>query len=132
MVEDKLHVAALNKSFVIKHSNKNMKASYRFQLEMAKAGDIAESDDVTEQFKKAAEYSDILLNFPTEILKLTDSQRDKLDDMEQIDLQDLDVRLALTIQGIDKKTIDETIKEMHQPVVDDDNKSVTGDSSTTD
>lgn len=132
MDKGSLYIPVLNKKFAVGHSNKAIKLSYKFQLAMAKAGDIAETDDVTQQFEKAVAYSDVLVDFPSQILKLTDKQKDKLDDMDQLDLQDLDVRLALTIQGVDKRGIDETVKSMHQPVVDDDSKSDAGDEKASD
>lgn len=132
MDKGSLYISALNKKFSVGHSNKEVKLSYKFQLAMSKAGDISETDDVTKQFEKAIAYSDTLVDFPAKILKLTDKQKEKLDDMEQLDLQDLDVRLALTIQGVDKRGIDETIKSMHQPVTDDDSKSDAGDEKASD
>lgn len=112
MEQAKLHVDALNKTFKISHTNKNMRKSYRFQLTMAKLGQIDDVNDSTEQMKQLAEYSDILVNFPADILKLTDKQKDELDSMEQDKLQELDVTLALKIQGMSNAQIADVIDSM--------------------
>ena len=113
MENTKLYIKELNKSFNIRHTNKLIRYSYQFQLEMAKMGQIGQEESEPEkQFEFVTNYSQTLLDFPRKALKLTDKQVDKLDDMDQEDLQKLDVKLALTIQGMNKQDIQSTLRSM--------------------
>ena len=113
MENTKLYIKELNKSFSIRHTNKLIRYSYQFQLEMAKMGKIGQEESEPEkQFEFVTNYSQTLLGFPRKALKLTDKQVDKLDDMDQEDLQKLDVKLALTIQGMNKQYIQSTLRSM--------------------
>lgn len=113
MENTKLYIKELNKSFSIRHTNKLIRYSYQFQLEMAKMGQIGQEESEPEkQFEFVTNYSQTLLDFPKKALKLTDKQVDKLDDMDQEDLQKLDVKLALTIQGMNKQDIQSTLRSM--------------------
>lgn len=113
MENTKLYIKELNKSFSIRHTNKLIRYSYQFQLEMAKMGQIGQEESEPEkQFEFVTNYSQTLLDFPRKALKLTDKQVDKLDDMDQEDLQKLDVKLALTIQGMNKQDIQSTLRSM--------------------
>lgn len=113
MENTKLYIKELNKSFSIRHTNKLIRYSYQFQLEMAKMGQIGQEESEPEkQFEFVTNYSQTLLDFPRKALKLTDKQVDKLDDMDQEDLQKLDVKLALTIQGMNKEDIQSTLRSM--------------------
>ena len=114
MEASKIYIAPLKKSFNVRHTNKLMKMSYRFQLVMSKMGTIADNDDPDKQFAIAGEYAQALTDFPKNALKLTDKQVDALDDTEQDELQKIDVRLALTIQGLSKKDIDATVADMEK------------------
>lgn len=89
-----------------------MRKSYQFQLTMAKLGQLNDVDDVNEQMKQVAEYSDVLIDFPADVLNLTDKQKAALDDMEQDKLQELDVTLALKIQGMTNAQIADVIDSM--------------------
>lgn len=112
MEQAKLHIDELNKTFKISHTNKNMRKSYQFQLTMAKLGQLNDVDNVNEQMKQVTEYSDVLIDFPADVLKLTDKQKEALDDMEQDKLQELDVTLALKIQGMSNAQIADVINSM--------------------
>ena len=112
MEQAKLHIDELNKTFKISHTNKNMRKSYQFQLTMAKLGQLNDVDDVNEQMKQVAEYSDVLIDFPADVLNLTDKQKAALDNMEQDKLQELDVTLALKIQGMSNTQIADVINSM--------------------
>lgn len=112
MKNAKIYIQSLHKSFPVRHSNKNMRESYKFQLAMAKIGQITDVTDPDEQFNLASSYSDKLVDFPVTVLKLDNKQAEKIDDMEQDELQKLDVRLALTVQGLSEHEINETIKDM--------------------
>ena len=112
MKTSKIYVQSLHKSIPVRHSNKNMRESYKFQLAMAKVGQISDVNDPDEQFKLASDYSDQLVDFPVSVLKLNDKQAEKLDDTDQEELQKLDVRLALTVQGLSEHEINATINDM--------------------
>lgn len=114
MEASKIYIAPLKKTFSVRHTNKLMKMSCKFQLVMSKMGTIADNDDPDEQFSIASEYAQALTDFPKSALKLTDKQVDALDDTEQDELQKIDVRLALTIQGLSKKDIDATVADMER------------------
>lgn len=123
IAQNKLHVPALNKTFTINHSNRNMRRAVKFQLDMLKVGRAEDSDDIEAQFKTEADFFDKLIAFPTEILKLTDKQAEKLDDLDGQELQKLDTKIALMIQGADAETINDTLKAMDEPAEDTPSKS---------
>ena len=100
-----------------------MRESYKFQLAMAKVGQITDVNDPDEQFNLASSYSDKLVDFPVTVLKLNDKQAEMIDDMEQDELQKLDVRLALTVQGLSEHEINETIRDMEDATKSNNNKS---------
>lgn len=112
MQASKIYIKPLNKTFNVRHTNRLVKLSYAFQLAMSKMVTIADEQDPDKQFKIAEDYAKTLVDFPTQALKLTDKQAEALDDTEQDELQKIDVRLALTIQGLSKKAISETISDM--------------------
>lgn len=112
MEQAKLHIDELNKTFKISHTNKNMRKSYQFQLTMAKLGQLNDVDDVNEQMQQVADYSDVLIDFPAAVLNLTDKQKEALDNIEQDKLQELDVTLALKIQGMSNAQIADVIDSM--------------------
>lgn len=119
----KLHINELNKTFTINHTNKNIRKSYRFQLIMAKLGKLNEIDDTNDQMNALADYSDTLIEFPADVLKLNDKQKKILDEMEQDKLQELDVTLALKIQGMSNAEIANVISTMRGDNQDSNSKS---------
>lgn len=116
MQASKIYIEPLKKTFEVRHTNRLVKLSYAFQLTMSKMGAIADVEDPDKQFETAQNYASSLVDFPKEALKLTDQQAEILDDTEQDELQKIDVKLALTIQGLPKKAIAETLADMDNAV----------------
>lgn len=112
MEQAKLHIDELNKTFKISHTNKMMRKSYQFQLAMGNLGKLNDVHDLSEQMKQVTDYSNVLIDFPADVLNLTDKQKDALDNMEQDKLQELDVTLALKIQAMSDAQIADTINSM--------------------
>ena len=112
MEQAKLHIDELNKTFKIGHTNKMMRKSYQFQLAMGNLGKLNDVHDLSEQMKQVTDYSNVLIDFPADVLNLTDKQKDALDNMEQDKLQELDVTLALKIQAMSDAQIADTIESM--------------------
>lgn len=112
MEQAKLHIDELNKTFKISHTNKMMRKSYQFQLAMGNLGKLNDVHDLSEQMKQVTDYSNVLIDFPADVLNLTDKQKDALDNMEQDKLQELDVTLALKIQAMSDAQIADTIESM--------------------
>lgn len=112
MEQAKLHIDELNKTFKISHTNKMMRKSYQFQLAMGNLGKLNDVHDLSEQMKQVTDYSNVLVDFPADVLNLTDKQKDALDNMEQDKLQELDVTLALKIQAMSDAQIADTIESM--------------------
>lgn len=112
MEQAKLHIDELNKTFKISHTNKMMRKSYQFQLAMGNLGKLNDVHDLSEQMKQVTDYSNVLIDFPADVLNLTDKQKDALDNMEQDKLQELDVTLALKIQAMSDTQIADTIESM--------------------
>lgn len=112
MEQAKLHIDELNKTFKISHTNKMMRKSYQFQLAMGNLGKLNDVHDLSEQMKQVTDYSNVLIDFPADVLNLTDKEKDALDNMEQDKLQELDVTLALKIQAMSDAQIADTIDSM--------------------
>ncbi|MCC4501831.1 phage tail assembly chaperone [Limosilactobacillus reuteri] len=118
----KIYIKELKKSFNVRHTNKMMRLSYEFQLEMAKLGQLSDNAEIDDQFKAMTKYSHTLIDFPVQILNLNEDDENKLDEMDQEELQKLDVRIALTVQGLSKREIDNTLNAMDESEQSD-NKS---------
>lgn len=112
MESSKIYIKPLGKSFYVRHTNKLMKMSIKFQLLMAQLGTISSHDDPENQMNMELKYSNALVDFPKQVLKLSDKQAETLDNCEQSELQKIAVEIALTIRGLSKRDIDKTLDDM--------------------
>ncbi|MQB62837.1 hypothetical protein DN451_03835 [Lactobacillus reuteri] len=131
MVEDKLHIAALNKSFVVRHTVKLVKLAAKYDLDSVKLGSV-EDDTPEKQIEDELSFFDKMVDFPVSVFKLNDKDAEKLEDMDFEDLRDLNIRLSSMIQKVDTKKTDETIHALHHPEeVPEDLKSESGNKTST-
>ena len=79
---------------------------------MAQLGTISSHDDPENQMNMELKYSNALVDFPKQVLKLSDKQAETLDNCEQSELQKIAVEIALTIRGLSKRDIDKTLDDM--------------------
>ncbi|WP_261805683.1 phage tail assembly chaperone [Lapidilactobacillus luobeiensis] len=71
-----------NKSYQVKLSNRNMRSALETQLSLAKFDDMDEDTSWIEQNKQVLATLDMMLDFIREILKLTDKENEKLQELE--------------------------------------------------
>lgn len=115
MSKNRLYVPQLRRAFKIRQTNRNMRLAVAFQLDMLKVGQAEDGDDVVAQLESEQKFFDKLIEFPTEVLKLSDVDSEKLEDCDVKDLQSVDTELALRVQGADERTIRESLEAMKKP-----------------
>lgn len=115
MSKNRLYVPQLHRAFKIRQTNRNMRLAVAFQLDMLKVGQAEDGDDVVAQLESEQKFFDKLIEFPTEVLKLSDADSEKLEDCDVKDLQSVDTELALRVQGADERTIRESLEAMKKP-----------------
>lgn len=100
----------IKKPIEVRATNLNMERSLQMQLDLAKAGDIAEGEDVDviATLQQSLDIVRKMTQFIKNILKLSDVQSEKVDDLNQEETAMLVNRLCLRIMG----NSDEEIKEL--------------------
>ncbi|KRL36622.1 phage tail tube assembly chaperone [Liquorilactobacillus uvarum] len=101
-----IYLKEFNKKFVVKASNKVMKKTYKVQLKMAKADDIA---DVApqEQIERSLEMTESVEEYLKDVLKLNDKEYEKLEDLEFEPTIDLTNHVALRVMGLSETDIED-------------------------
>lgn len=99
-----LYIKEFNKKFSFKASNKNMRATVKMQLQLAKAEDI-ENKEPKEQLSSFLEMTDTTEEYVKNILKLTQKQYDILDQLEFNDTLEIANKIAAKILGIDNDAV---------------------------
>lgn len=99
-----IYLKEFNKKFVVKTSNKVMKKTYKVQLKMAKADDIA---DVApqEQIERSLEMTESVEEYLKDVLKLNDKEYEKLEDLEFNQTIDLTNHVILRVMGLSETDI---------------------------
>ncbi|MGL4699091.1 MAG: phage tail tube assembly chaperone [Apilactobacillus waqarii] len=112
----KINVAeelGIKKSFEVKESNKNMRKTWQLQKLMAKLSIDQElaDDDSPEKVEKMIDLMlDVqseLIDYVASLLKLTDVQAEKLDDLEFNETRDLAVKISAALMHIDPSKANE-------------------------
>lgn len=106
-----IYLKELKKQFNVKTTNRVMKSTYKVQLSMAKAQDVAETDDIQETVKKSLQMTEDLENYLKEVLKLNEKQIDALDELEFNDTIEMVNHVIMRVMGMSENDIKEAMEE---------------------
>lgn len=91
----------MNKAKSIKPTNKLMRRIWSLQLKEMKLsqydGEEITDENVIELYEKSIENLDDIEDFLVDVLSLNKTQKDKLEDLTQVELEQLAVRVQMTI-----------------------------------
>ena len=99
-----IYLKEFKKKFNIKSSNKNMRATYKLQLTMAKASDI-DNMEPSEQIQATLNMTDDVCDYLKNVLKLTDKQVEVLDDLDATETVKLANHVAMRLMGLSEDDI---------------------------
>lgn len=99
-----LYLREFNKKFSFKASNKNMRATVKMQLNLAKAEDI-EDKEPKEQLSSFLNMTDSVEGYVKDILKLSDKEYEKLENMDFNTTVELANKIASKVLGIDEDAV---------------------------
>lgn len=89
----------IKKPIEVRATNLNMERSLQMQLDLAKAGDVAEDTDILETLEQSLKMVKKMTDYIKNILKLSDIQSEKVDELEQEETAVFVNRLCLRIMG---------------------------------
>lgn len=107
-----IYLKELKKQFNVKTTNKVMKLTYRMQLSMAKAQDIADIDDMEETVKRSLQMTEDLENYLQEVLKLDEKQVEELDELEFSETIEIVNHVIMRVMGMTENDIKEAMTEV--------------------
>lgn len=98
------YIKQFNKKFSFKASNKNMRETVQLQLMLAKAEDM-ENKEPKEQLEDFLDMASTVENYIHQILKLNNSQYEKLEDLEFDETVEIANLIASKIMGISEEEV---------------------------
>lgn len=105
----KINVAkelGIKKSFEVKESNKNMRNTWELQKMMTKMsinqelGDSDNPEKVEEMIDMMLDVQSKLIDYVVNVLKLTDAQAEKLDELEFNETRDVAVKISAALMHV--------------------------------
>lgn len=110
------------KAFFLETSNGNMRKTLQYQLDQAKAQDL-ENKTMEEQLEQSLGLLDATNSYIVSILKLTEAQKTKLDDLSVEDTSMLATRITLRLQGLTEKEVKDALSPDDDESEDEDEES---------
>lgn len=121
----------ISKPVSVKASNKNVRKTYAFQLVLAEmdadnestqkednvvdinsnSSKVEPDQDMRDTFKRSLDLIDKTENYISDILQLTDKQRDNLDDLSFEESLNLANRIGLRLQGVSEDELTDSEDE---------------------
>lgn len=95
----------MNKPTFVKTSNKNMRKTLQYQLDQAKAQDIADKEP-DEQIELSLKLIDDTEDYIVDMLGLDDKGKDKLENLELEQSTEIATRISLRLNGLTDQEID--------------------------
>lgn len=96
------------KAFFVETSNGNMRKTLKYQLTQAKAQDL-ENKTMEEQLEQSLGLLDATNLYIVSILKLSEAQQNKLDDLSVEDTSLLATRITLRLQGFTEPEVSKAL-----------------------
>lgn len=110
------------KAFFLETSNGNMRQTLKYQLQQAKAQDL-ENKTMEEQLEQSLGLLDATNSYIVSILKLSEAQKTKLDDLSVEDTSMLATRITLRLQGLTEKEVKDALSPDDDESEDEDEES---------
>ena len=98
------YIKQFNKKFTFKASNKNMRATIKLQLMLAKAEDM-ENKEPKEQLGDFLNMTSTVEDYINNLLKLNKEQYEKLEDLEFNETVEIANLIASKIMGISEEEV---------------------------
>lgn len=109
----------VNKPVEILTSNKNMRRTLAYQLDQAKAEDLADLEPV-EQLQASMELIGKTEKYIQQMLKLSDEQYKLLEDLPLAESTEIATRVALRLQGLKDSEIDKIFDDGDEEETEED------------
>lgn len=106
---EQIYIKQLKKKFNVATSNKVIKLTYRTQLAMAHAGDTDEKTS-TERIEASLKMTEMGENYLRDVLKLSDSQYEKIDDLDVDETVELVNYVIMRVTGLTDEEIEKYYK----------------------
>lgn len=98
------------KTYEVKQSVKNMRKTYKLQLVFSKTQDMEGKSD-EEAVDTLLEAFDTAIDYISSLLKLSDKQKEELEDLEQTQLIELANQIAMKLMGMSEADLKENDKK---------------------
>lgn len=140
MSNTKFYIKPLHKSFTLKFSNRNVLAAVEYDLKTNPEPvdfdtDESNEEDFAEQLREASKTKIKLLNlqreFPQKVFNLTDDQADKLLDMDNEELINMNTILSMKLQRYPEDMIKKVEEAQRDPQKSEDVGKETQSQSST-
>ena len=93
--------------FEVKATVKNLKKTYKVQLKLATLEDAMDEDTPVESLQYVLDALENVTDYVVDMLKLKDTEIEKLEELDQEELMTLAQRLYMRIMGMSEKEIED-------------------------
>ncbi|MCT0020248.1 phage tail assembly chaperone [Weissella cibaria] len=97
--------------FKVKATVKNLKKTYKVQLKLATLEDAMDEDTPVESLQSVLDALENVTDYVVDMLKLKDTEIEKLEELDQEELMTLAQRLYMRIMGISEQEIEDIQNE---------------------
>ena len=108
----KISLKELRKTpFEVKATVKNLKKTYKVQLKLATLEDAMDEDTPVESLQSVLDALENVTDYVVDMLKLKDTEIEKLEELDQEELMTLAQRLYMRIMGMSEQEIEDIQNE---------------------
>ena len=97
--------------FEVKATVKNLKKTYKVQLKLATLEDAMDEDTPVESLQSVLDALENVTDYVVDMLKLKDTEIEKLEEVDQEELMTLAQRLYMRIMGMSEQEIEDIQNE---------------------
>ena len=97
--------------FEVKPTVKNLKKTYKVQLKLATLEDAMDEDTPVESLQSVLDALENVTDYVVDMLKLKDTEIEKLEELDQEELMTLAQRLYMRIMGMSEQEIEDIQNE---------------------
>lgn len=97
--------------FEVKATVKNLKKTYKVQLKLATLEDAMDEDTLVESLQSVLDALENVTDYVVDMLKLKDTEIEKLEELDQEELMTLAQRLYMRIMGMSEQEIEDIQNE---------------------
>lgn len=118
MVQLRFKELGMNKPTFVKTSNKNMRKTLQYQLDQAKAQDIADKEP-DEQIQLSLKLIDDTEDYIADMLGLDEKGKNRLENLELEQSTEIATRISLRLNGLSEQEIDKIFADDGEDEVED-------------